>query len=138
MDSYVWEACLGDYWIRADQTRHRFPSTLPENVRLPALFRLVNSRNLFQSFINHRITSRQPGDTVSQAKILVYRYLGSDNEEDEDHDLTGEMDLPKRGDIIYRKERAWKVVAIYTSALNDPLPRFWIHLIDMSRPECVN
>jgi hypothetical protein len=76
---------------------------------------------------------------MSQVKILSYYYIDDDNqEEDEETDLTGEIVLPRRGDIIYRRDKSWKVVAVYAAALNDPFPRFRIHLIDLSKPECVN
>lgn len=75
---------------------------------------------------------------MSQAKVFVYRYLESDDEEDEDHDLTGEMELPKRGDIVYRKGKIWKVAGVYSFPLNESIPHFRVHLVDMSRRECVN
>ena len=74
-----------------------------------------------------------------QPKIFMYRYLEEDElVEDEETDLTGEIEIPRRGDIIYRREQCWKVVAIYTVAADEPVPRFRIHLTNMSKPGFVN
>jgi len=71
------------------------------------------------------------------AKILIYRYL-DDDEEEEESDLTGEIEIPRMGDIIYRKEKTWKVTGVYPGTLTDPIPRLRIHLLDISKPEFVN
>jgi hypothetical protein len=70
-------------------------------------------------------------------KILIYRYLDND-EEEEETDWTGEIEIPRMGDIIYRKEKTWKVTGVYAGALTDPTPRVRIHLLDISKPEFVN
>ena len=41
------------------------------------------------------------------AKILIYRYL----DDDEDTDLTAEIEIPRMGEIICRKEKTWKELA---------------------------
>lgn len=70
-----------------------------------------------------------------QHKILMYRYLEEDElTEEEENDLIGEIELPRRGDIVYRRGQFWKVVAIYTIAADEPVPRFRIHLTNMSKP----
>jgi hypothetical protein len=74
---------------------------------------------------------------MAQVRVFIYRYIEID-EEDEETDLTGEIELPGRGDIIYRRQKAWKVAAIYSMPVSNPFPRFRILLTDMSRPECVN
>ena len=77
------------------------------------------------------------GQVMGRAKILIYRYL-DDHEEDEETDLTGEIDIPRMGDIIYRKDKTWKITGVYADTLSDPIPHFRIHLLDMSKPEFVN
>ena len=61
---------------------------------------------------------------MGEARILIYRYL-EDDSEDEETDLTGQMEMPRTGDIVYRKEKVWKVTGVY-ALLNDrsnsPLP----------------
>lgn len=74
---------------------------------------------------------------MDRAKILIYRYLDNDVEEEET-DLTGEIEIPRMGDIIYRKEKTWKVTGVYAGTLTDQIPRFRIHLLDISKPEFVN
>jgi hypothetical protein len=76
------------------------------------------------------------GDVMSGSKILVYRYLGDD--EEEETDSTGEIEMPRLGDLIYRREKTWKVTGVFTNGLTDPIPRFLIHLLDMTKPEFVN
>lgn len=71
------------------------------------------------------------------AKILIYPYPG-DEDEEEDTDLTGEVEVPRMGDIIYRKEKTWKVTGVYAGTITDPIPRVRIHLVDISKPEFVN
>lgn len=74
-----------------------------------------------------------------QPKILMYRYLDDEELiEEEETDSTGEFELPRNGDIIYRREQCWKVVAIYTVDATAPVPRFRIHLTNMSKPGFVN
>ena len=75
---------------------------------------------------------------MAQAKIFVYRYLESDEEEDEEEDLTGSLEIPRVGDIIFRKEKVWRVAAVLVVPSDDPIPRFRLHLADMSRKEYLN
>ncbi len=77
------------------------------------------------------------GKVMGEPKVLIYRYL-DDDEEDEETDLTGEIEMPRMGDLIYRKEKTWKVTGVYAGALKHPIPRFRIHLLDMTKPEFVN
>jgi hypothetical protein len=74
---------------------------------------------------------------MGEPKILIYRCL-DDDDEDEETDLTGEIKIPRMGDLLYRKEKTWKVTGIYADTLADPIPRFRIHLLDMTKPEFVN
>jgi hypothetical protein len=73
----------------------------------------------------------------NEAKILIYRYL-NDEDEEEETDLTGELEIPRMGDIIYRKEKTWKITGVYTGTLTDPIPEVRIHLMDMSKPKFIN
>jgi hypothetical protein len=77
------------------------------------------------------------GKAMGSAKILIYRYL-DDDEEDEETDLTGRLKIPGRGHIIYRKDKTWKVTGVYAAPPTDAIPRFRVHLLDMSKPEFVN
>lgn len=74
---------------------------------------------------------------MGKPKILIYCYLDDDHE-DEETDLTGEIEMPRMGDLIYRKEKTWKVTGVFSGALKDPIARFRIHLLDMTKPEFVN
>ena len=71
-----------------------------------------------------------------QPKIFIYRYLDHDELiEEEEADLTGAIELPRTGDIIYRREQCWKVVAIYAIDADQPFPRYRIHFTNMSKPD---
>ena len=41
---------------------------------------------------------------MAGAKILLYRCLGQE-EEEEETDLIGQTEVPRNGDIIYRKKK---------------------------------
>jgi hypothetical protein len=76
---------------------------------------------------------------MPQVKIFMYRYIDDDEcPEEEETDLTGEIEIPKKGDIIYRRGRCWKVVAIYAVAIDQSIPHFRIHLTNMSTQGFVN
>jgi hypothetical protein len=49
------------------------------------------------------------GEVMGGAKILIYL---EDHEEDEETDLTGEIDIPRMGDITYRKDKTWKITGV--------------------------
>jgi hypothetical protein len=80
---------------------------------------------------------KNSGEVMGEARILIYRYL-EDDSEDEEADLTGQIEMPRTGDIVYRKEKVWRVTGVYALPLTDPIRRFRIHLLDMSKPEFVN
>jgi len=97
-----------------------------------------NSCTSFACFVIQYPTSPR-GMAPVQPKIFMYRYLDEDELiEEEETDLTGEIELPRRGDIIYRRDQCWKVVAIYTVGAGEPFPRFRIHLTNMSKSGFVN
>jgi hypothetical protein len=76
---------------------------------------------------------------MSEAKIFSYRYI--DNEEadqDEESDLTGTLQMPRLGDIIYRREKPCKVTGVYASAAAQTVPLFRIYLADMTKTEYLN
>ena len=73
-----------------------------------------------------------------QAKIFMYRYLEDDLIEEEETDLNGNIEMPRKGDIIYRRGQCWKVVAIYSVTTDEPALRFRVHLTNMSKGGFVN
>jgi hypothetical protein len=46
------------------------------------------------------------------AKQFVYRYNGVEASEEVELDRDGEIAIPKQGDVITRKGKEWKVIAV--------------------------
>jgi hypothetical protein len=75
---------------------------------------------------------------MPDAKILSYRYIDNDEaEEDDEFDLSGILKMPRRGDIIYRREKPFKVTGVYAAA-DQPVPKFRIYLADMTKTRYLN
>ena len=70
---------------------------------------------------------------MAKVKVIIYRYVDLDQDE-EVTDYTGD-ELPPHGAIVFRKDKAWKVDAVYNMPLKNPYPRYRIHLVDMSNAE---
>ncbi len=45
-------------------------------------------------------------------KTFIYEYE-SDPESENESDLEGKTELPRAGDLIYRRQKIWKVTGIY-------------------------
>lgn len=69
------------------------------------------------------------GEVMGESRILFYHYLDDDTE-DEETDLTGQMEMPRTGDIMYRKEKVWRVTGVYAVPLTAQSPTsafiYWI------------
>jgi len=67
----------------------------------------------------------------------VYRYDDLGAAEEEETELTGEIEVPRLGDILFRKNQAWKVVGIYPGYGSD-IQRVRVLLMDASTPHFLN
>ena len=70
------------------------------------------------------------------AKQFVYRYNGVEASEEVELDRDGEIAIPKQGDIITRKGKEWKVVAVIvqqTVAGPQTIPVVRVFLTDQLR-----
>jgi hypothetical protein len=74
---------------------------------------------------------------MAEAKTIVFRYDDLDATEEEVTDLTGSVEVPRVGDIIFRKNQLWKVMGVYPGHA-DAIPRFRVLLMDASKPQFVN
>jgi hypothetical protein len=72
-----------------------------------------------------------------EAKTIVYRYDDLDATEEEVTDLTGSVEVPRLGDIIFRKNQSWRVMGVYPGH-SGIIPRYRVLLMDASKPQFVN
>jgi hypothetical protein len=72
----------------------------------------------------------------------MYRYLDCPDDEDggeeEEFDLVGNMKMPTVGDLVYRRDKIWKIVEIYAIPASDPVLHFRVHLTDMAKTQYLN
>jgi hypothetical protein len=73
---------------------------------------------------------------MPEPKTFIYRYEG-EREEEELHDSLGTIGVPRRGDLLYLKDKTWKVLSVFLEH-NSPNPRYHIRLMDVSKPHLVN
>jgi hypothetical protein len=62
----------------------------------------------------------------------VFRYNGDKNSEEVVLDVDGVMSLPVKGQIIQRKEKPWKVVAVSTELGIAPHPPLPVHRVSLT------
>ena len=67
---------------------------------------------------------------------LIYQYE-SDPESEEETDLEGKTEIPRAGDLIYRRGKIWKVTDVLTE-FGSATPTYRVLLIDVSKPNLVN
>ena len=70
---------------------------------------------------------------MSEAKTFVYKYDDLNVSEEVETDLTGDVPVPRVGDLLLRKNKAWKVMGVYP-ALSTDLPRYRLLLMAASWP----
>jgi hypothetical protein len=51
---------------------------------------------------------------MPDAKTFIYRYDGDHASEEEETDFEGKIDIPRMGDIMYRRDRTWKVTGVFS------------------------
>ena len=68
---------------------------------------------------------------MAEGRHLVYRYDGNKNLEDMETDAAGEIDIPRPGEIIERRNRKWKVHFVEKAAVipANGLPSYLICLV---------
>jgi hypothetical protein len=69
---------------------------------------------------------------MSDAKVIVYRYDDLDATEEEETDSTGYLEVPRLGDLVFRRNKVWKVMGVYPGHTS-PIPRFRVLLMDASK-----
>jgi hypothetical protein len=69
-------------------------------------------------------------------KIFIFQYE-SDPECEEESDLEGKTDMPRTGDLIYRRDKIWKVTGVFTEH-GSANTTYRVLLIDVSKPDLVN
>ena len=70
-------------------------------------------------------------------KTFIYRY---DNDRENDEEVTdslGEVEVPRMGDLMYLKDRTWKVTGVFLER-GAVIPRYHVRLTDVSKPNLVN
>ena len=73
---------------------------------------------------------------MPETKTFIYRYDDCEDEE-EVTDSMGEVDVPRRGDLMYLKDRTWKVTGVFLEP-GTVAPRYHVRLTDVSKPHLVN
>jgi hypothetical protein len=61
---------------------------------------------------------------MTQSRQIIYRYEGKPEDDDVILDIRGDQVFPKKGAVIHRKAKAWRVVMVaQASATKDnPIP----------------
>lgn len=67
--------------------------------------------------------------TMTQASQIVYQYDGNQNDRETEPNLDGDIPIPKRGDIVTRRGKRWKVVSVNTQLSGGAIP---VHIIFLS------
>ncbi len=67
------------------------------------------------------------------AKQFVYRYNGVEASQEVELDRDGEIRVPMQGDIITRKGKEWKVVAVIVEQTPPAIPVVRVFLTDQLR-----
>jgi hypothetical protein len=73
---------------------------------------------------------------MPETKTFVYRYDDLSDEE-ELTDPLGEVEVPRMGDLLYLKDRTWKVTGVFLEQ-GTVIPRYHVRLTDVSKPHLVN
>jgi len=73
------------------------------------------------------------GDNVAGARNIVYQYSDNLWSDDLEIDLTGELTF-KKGDIILRRGKNWKIDSVHSEQyINDlRMVTIWVYLVDVS------
>jgi len=74
---------------------------------------------------------------MPEAKTFIYRYDDDRENEEEVSDSLGEIDVPRMGDLMYLKDRTWKVTGVFLER-GAVTPRYHVRLTDVSKPHLVN
>jgi len=73
---------------------------------------------------------------MPETKTFIYRYDDL-SEVEELTDPLGEVDVPRMGDLLYLKDRTWKVTGVFLEQ-GTVIPRYHVRLTDVSKPHLVN
>ncbi len=73
---------------------------------------------------------------MPETKTFIYRYDDLSDVE-ELMDLLGEVEVPRMGDLMYLKDRTWKVTGVFLEQ-GTVIPRYHVRLTDVSKPYLVN
>jgi hypothetical protein len=73
---------------------------------------------------------------MPETKTFIYRYDDLSDVE-ELTDPQGEVEVPRMRDLLYLKDRAWKVTGVFLEQ-GTVIPRYHVRLTDVSKPHLVN
>jgi hypothetical protein len=73
---------------------------------------------------------------MPETKTFIYRYDDDRENEEEVSDSLGEIDVPRMGDLMYLKDRTWKVTAVFRE--QGIIPGYHVRLTDVSKSHLVN
>ncbi len=74
--------------------------------------------------------------SMPDPKAFIYQYE-SDPESENEPDLEGKTDIPRAGDLIYRRQKIWKVTGVYPEH-GSGIVSYRVLLADVSKPDLVN
>jgi hypothetical protein len=72
---------------------------------------------------------------MPETKTFIYRYNDFSDVE-ELTDPLGEVEVPRMGDLMYLKDRTWKVTGVFLE--HGIVPRYHVRLTDVSEAHLVN
>jgi hypothetical protein len=73
---------------------------------------------------------------MNEAKTFIYRYDGATPHEEEETDFSGLREMPRMGDLIYRRRKMWRVMGVYTG-YGTVVPRYRVILTHISKTELI-
>ena len=74
--------------------------------------------------------------SMPNPKTFIYQYESAPESENAP-DLEGKVDIPRVGDLIYRREKIWKVTGIFPE-YGSGISSYRVLLTDVSKAELVN
>ena len=70
---------------------------------------------------------------MTKGRQFVYRYEGDPKSEEEVADLDGEIQIPKKDDVIERSGKNWKVVHVNTEQLLSNPPAIPVYRVFLTK-----
>jgi hypothetical protein len=74
---------------------------------------------------------------MPETKTFIYRYDDDRENEEEVTDSLREVEVPRMRDLMYLKDRTWKVTGVFLEH-GTVIPRYHVRLTDVSKPHLLN